>query len=58
MGNDFSGGCWEVEWHPYTTSFVTSPGGPPVHLRGRVLGVHKKMPDSIWKGFRGTAITD
>jgi hypothetical protein len=54
----FLDGGWEVEWRPYTASFVTSPGGPPVHLRGRVLGVHKKMPDGTWKGFRGTAITD
>ena len=46
-------GGWEVEWRPYTVSFVTSPGGPPLHLRGRVLGVHKKMPDGSWKGFRG-----
>jgi ketosteroid isomerase-like protein len=49
---------WEVEWRPYTVSFVTSPGGPPVHLRGRVLGVQKKMPDGTWKGFRGAGITD
>ena len=49
----FLDGGWEVEWRPYTVSFVTSPGGPPVHLRGRVLGVHKKLPDGTWKGFRG-----
>ena len=39
-------------------SLVTSPGGAPVHLRGRVLGVHKKMPDGTWKGFRGSGIID
>ena len=54
----FLDGGWEVEWRPYTVSFVTSPGGPPVHLRGRVLGVHQKMPDGTWKGFRGAGITD
>lgn len=54
----FLGGGWEVEWRPYTVSFVTSPGGPPVHLRGMVLGVHKKLPDGTWKGFRGAGITN
>lgn len=54
----FLDGGWEVEWRPYTASLVTSPGGPSVHLRGRVLGVHKKMPDGSWKGFRGAGITD
>jgi len=54
----FLDGGWEVEWRPYTVSFVTSPGGRPVHLRGRVLGVHKKMPDGTWKGFRGAGIID
>ena len=54
----FLDGGWEVEWRPYTVSFVTSPGGAPVHLRGRVLGVHKKLPDGSWKGFRGAGITD
>ena len=54
----FLDGGWEVEWRPYTVSVVTSPGGPPVHLRGRVLGVHKKLPDGTWKGFRGAGITD
>jgi ketosteroid isomerase-like protein len=52
----FLDGGWEVEWRPYTLSFVTSPGGPPVHLRGRVLGVHKRMPDGTWKCFRGAGI--
>jgi ketosteroid isomerase-like protein len=54
----FLDGGWEVEWRPYTVSFVTSPGGPPVHLRGMVLGVHKKLPDGTWKGFRVAGITD
>jgi ketosteroid isomerase-like protein len=47
---------WEVEWRPYIVSFITSPGGTPVQIRGMVLGVHKKMPDGSWKGFRGAGI--
>ncbi len=54
----FLDGGWEVEWRPYTISFVTSPGGPPVHLRGMALGVHKKLPDGTWKAFRGAGIFD
>ena len=53
----FLDGGWEVEWRPYTLSFITSPGGAPVHIRGMALGVHKKMPDGTWKGFRGAGIT-
>jgi ketosteroid isomerase-like protein len=49
----FLDGGWEVEWRQFTVSFVTSPGSAPVHVRGMVLGVHKKLPDGIWKGFRG-----
>jgi ketosteroid isomerase-like protein len=49
----FLDGGWEVEWRPYTASFVTSPGGAPARLRGIVLGVHKRMPDGSWRGFRG-----
>jgi ketosteroid isomerase-like protein len=49
----FLDGGWEVEWRPYAASFVASPGAAPVQLRGMVLGVHKKMPDGTWKGFRG-----
>jgi hypothetical protein len=30
-----------------------SPGGAPVHVRGTVLGVVKKLPDGTWKGFCG-----
>jgi len=52
----FLDGGWEVEWRPYTLSFITSPGGAPVQIRGMVLGVHKKMPDGTWKGFRGAGI--
>ncbi|HET9529650.1 MAG TPA: DUF4440 domain-containing protein [Blastocatellia bacterium] len=48
----FLDGGWAVEWRQYTGSFITSPGGAPVHLRGRVLIVYKKMPDGSWKGFR------
>ena len=54
----FLDGGWAVEWRPYTVSFITSPGGAPVHLRGRVLIVYKKMPDGSWKGFRLAGITD
>ena len=46
-------GGWAVEWRPYTGSFITSPGGAPVHVRGRVLLVYKKLPDGNWKCFRG-----
>src|SRR5262249_5189557 len=52
----FLDGGWEVEWRPYTLSFIPSPGGAPVHLRGMVLGVHKKLPDGSWKAFRGAGI--
>ena len=54
----FLDGGWAVEWRPYTVSFITSPGGAPVHLRGRVLIVYKKMPDGSWKAFRVAGITD
>jgi ketosteroid isomerase-like protein len=49
----FLDGGWEVEWRQFTVSFVTSPGSAPVHVRGMVLGVHKKLTDGTWKGFRG-----
>jgi len=52
----FLDGGWEVEWRPYTFSFTTSAGGAPVHVRGMVLGVHKKLSDGTWKGFRGAGI--
>ena len=48
---------WAVEWRQYTASFVTSPGGAPVHARGTVLIVYKKLPDGAWKCFRGAGIT-
>lgn len=51
-------GGWAVEWRPYTGSFITSPGGAPVHVRGRVLLVYKKLPDGNWKCFRGAGIFD
>jgi ketosteroid isomerase-like protein len=47
-----------VEWRPYTGSFITSPGGAPVHVRGRVLLVYKKLSDGTWKCFRGAGIFD
>src|SRR5262245_35510753 len=49
----FLDGGWEVEWRPFTGSFITSPGGAPVNGRGMVLIVAKKMPDGSWKCFRG-----
>ena len=49
-------GGWAVEWRPYTGSFITSPGGAPVHVRGRVLLVYKKLPDGNWRCFRGAGI--
>jgi ketosteroid isomerase-like protein len=52
----FLDGGWEVEWRPYTFSFTTSASGAPVHIRGMVLGVSKKLPDGTWKGFRGAGI--
>lgn len=54
----FLDGGWAVEWRPYTVSFITSPGGAPVHLSGRVLIVYKKMPDGSWNVFRVAGITD
>jgi ketosteroid isomerase-like protein len=47
---------WEVEWRPYTGSFITSAGGVPVQVRGTVLLVMKKLPDGSWKCFRGAGI--
>ena len=44
---------WAVEWRPFSGSFITSTGGAPVHARGMVLIVYKKLPDGSWKCFRG-----
>jgi ketosteroid isomerase-like protein len=52
----FLDGGWEVEWRPYTLSLITSAGGAPVNLRGLALGVHKKLQDGTWKGFRGAGV--
>lgn len=52
----FLDGGWAVGWGLWTGSFVTSPGGAPVHVRGTVLGVLKKLPDGSWKGFRGMGL--
>ena len=49
---------WAVEWRQYTASYVASPGGEPKHVRGTVLLVLKKMPDGIWKAFRGMGIPE
>jgi ketosteroid isomerase-like protein len=52
----FLDGGWAVEWRPFTGSFITSPGGAPVHARGMVLIVYKKLLDVNWKCFRGAGI--
>ncbi len=52
----FLDGGWAVEWRPFTGSFITSPGGAPVHARGMVLIVYKKLPDGSWKCFRVAGI--
>jgi ketosteroid isomerase-like protein len=49
---------WAVEWRHFTFSFIASPGGAPIQVRGTVLGVSKKMPDGSWKGFRVAGITN
>ncbi|HVF47238.1 MAG TPA: DUF4440 domain-containing protein [Pyrinomonadaceae bacterium] len=48
---------WAVEWRPYTGSFILSPGGSPLHVRGRVLIVYKKLADGSWKCFRGMGVS-
>jgi ketosteroid isomerase-like protein len=53
----FLDGGWAVEWRPFTGSFITSPGGAPVHARGMVLIVYKKLPDGSWKCFRGMGVS-
>jgi ketosteroid isomerase-like protein len=54
----FLDGGWAVEWRPFTGSFITSPGGAPVHVRGKVLIVYKKLPDGSWKCFRGAGTVE
>jgi len=53
----FLDGGWAVEWRPFTGSFITSPGGAPIHARGMVLIVYKKLPDGNWKCFRGAGFS-
>jgi uncharacterized protein (TIGR02246 family) len=48
----FLEGGWAVEWRTYTASYVDSPGGEAKQVRGTVLAVLKKLPDSSWKCFR------
>jgi ketosteroid isomerase-like protein len=43
---------WAFEWGYYTASYVESPGGEVKHIRGKVLGVLKKLPDGSWKCAR------
>ena len=54
----FLNAAWAVEWRPFTGSFITSPGGAPVHARGMVLIVYKKLPDGSWKCFRGAGFVN
>lgn len=49
---------WAVEWRLFTGSFVASPGGAPVHVRGAVVIVIKKLADGTWKCFRVAGITE
>jgi hypothetical protein len=49
----FLDGGWEVEWRPYTASFVTSPGGAPAQLRGIVLGVPRGCQTAVGKASAG-----
>jgi ketosteroid isomerase-like protein len=49
----FLDGGWAVEWDQFTASYIASPGGAPIQVRGTFLGVLKKLPDDNWKGFRG-----
>ena len=53
MDLTFLSGGWAVEWRQFTGSVVTSPGGAPVHFRGMILAVHKKLPDGSWKSSHG-----
>ena len=54
----FLNAAWAVEWRPFTGSFITSPGGAPVHARGMVLIVYKKLPDGSWNCFRGAGFVN
>jgi uncharacterized protein (TIGR02246 family) len=44
---------WAVEWGYFTVSYLDSPGGEPMQMRGARLWVLKKLPDGSWKCFRG-----
>ncbi len=47
-----------VEWRSFTASFVASPGGEPVQVRGTLLAALKKLPDGSWKVFRAMGIME
>ena len=56
----FLEGGWAVEWREFTASYVELSGGEPKQVRGRVLGILKRLPDGSWKAFRamGTAAAE
>ena len=47
---------WAFEWRYFTASYVESPGGEEKRVRGKVLLVLKKQPDSSWKCARGMGV--
>jgi uncharacterized protein (TIGR02246 family) len=49
---------WAFEWRHYTASYVESPGGEVKHIRGKVLGVLKKLPDGSWKVARAMGVVN
>jgi ketosteroid isomerase-like protein len=49
---------WAIEWRNFTGAFVVAAGGKPIHVRGRLLGVYKKLRDGNWKIFRAMGIVE
>jgi ketosteroid isomerase-like protein len=47
---------WAFEWRYYTASYVASPGGEVKRIRGKVLGVLKKLPDGSRKTARAMGV--